>query len=112
MSAADLRGHRLPYVRAELEKLRGFAILITPKDPDPYPNFYINGVGEAEVGFSKRSNGDLVTVDLRKITEITPPAENTAHIRVLGRVVWHADIKRWRFAPTGSVGRTPLERVS
>jgi hypothetical protein len=68
-------------------------------------------VGETEVGFQKGSNHDLVTVDLRKIADISQ-ADQQAYIRVLGRVVWHEDIKRWRFAPTGAVGRPPLEQTS
>jgi hypothetical protein len=111
MSAAELRDHRVPCVRAELEKLRGRTILLSPKDPDPYPNFHINYIREDEVEFQKGSNHDIVTIDLRKIAEITQDrAENIASIRVLGRVVWHDDIKRWRFAPTGMVGR-PARQV-
>jgi hypothetical protein len=112
MSSADLREHRLPCVRAELEKLRGKPVQLTPKDPDPYPNFYLHNVGESEAGFEKGSNRDVVTVDLRKIAEIiNTPSHEVAYVRVLGRVVWHDDIKRWRFAPTGAIGRPPLERV-
>jgi hypothetical protein len=108
MSSADLRDHRLPCVRDELQKAAGMTIQLTPKDPDPYPNFHINRINEGEVEFQKGSNHDIVTVDLRKIADITiSPAERVAYIRVLGRIVWHADIKRWRFAPTGAVGRPP-----
>ena len=83
-------------------------IQLAPKDPDPYPNFHINRISEGEVEFQKGSNHDIVTVDLRKIADITmSPADRVAYIRVLGRIVWHADIKRWRFAPTGAVGRPP-----
>lgn len=106
MSYADLRAHRVPCVRQELEKLRGMPIQLLPKDPDPYPNFHIGSVTEAEVEFRKGSNGDCVALDLRKIAEITvSPADKLAYIRVLGRIVWREDIKRWRFAPTAEVGR-------
>lgn len=106
MSYADLRAHRVPCVRQELEKLRGMPIQLSPKDPDPYPNFYVGSVGEAEVEFRKGSNDDCVALDLRKIAEITiSPADKVAYIRVLGRIVWRAGIKRWRFAPTAAVGR-------
>lgn len=108
MPSADLREHRILCVRAELEKLRGMPVQFSPKDPDPYPNFYLHHVNETEVGFEKGSNHDLVTVDLRKIAEITvSKAERTAHIRVLGRVAWNDDNKRWRFEPTAAVGRPP-----
>jgi hypothetical protein len=108
MSASELRDHRVPCVREELQKLRGMAIQLAPKDPDPYPNFYLNQLHDAEVKFQKGSNHDIVTVDLRKIAEITiNKTERVASIRVLGRVVWHDDIKRWRFAPTAAIGRPP-----
>jgi len=113
MPTADLRDRRIPCVRDELQKLRGKQIQLSPKDPDPYPTFYLHYVGEAEVEFEKGSNKDIIAVDLRKIAEIhTSEANRAADIRVLGRVVWHEDIKRWRFAPTGAVGRPPLERTS
>jgi hypothetical protein len=81
-------------------------IHLSPKDPDPYPNFYLMSVNEGEVEFRKGSNSDHVTLDLRKISEITiSPADKLAYIRVLGRIVWREDIKRWRFAPTAEVGR-------
>lgn len=108
MSAADLRDHRIPCVRAELQRLQGTVIQLSPKDPDPYPNFYISRVHETEVTFLKGSNNDNVTVDLRRIADITiSPQEKLAYIRVLGRIVWHGDIKRWQFEPTAPVGRPP-----
>jgi len=114
MSTYDLKAHRIPCVRGELEKLRGMPIQLAPKDPDPYPNFYLHHIDETEVGFEKGSNNDLVTVDLRKIAEITiNQAEKLAYVRVLGHVGWHPEIDsgRWRFAPT-AIGRPPLERIS
>lgn len=108
MPSADLRDHRLPCVRDELQKLRGMTIQLSPKDPDPHPNFHLNHVRDGEVEFQKGSNHDIVSVDLRKIAEITvSQADRVAYVRVLGRIVWHDDIKRWRFAPTGTVGRPP-----
>ena len=106
MSAADLREHRIPCVREELQRLQGMVIQLSPKDPDPYPDFYISRVDETEVTFLKGSNNDNVTVDLRKIAEITRSLpEKRGYVRVLGRIVWHSDIKRWRFEPTAPVGR-------
>ena len=108
MSAAELRDHRIPCIHAEFKKLRGMQIQLAPKDPDPHPNFYLHDLRDGEVEFQKGSNDDIVTVDLRKIAEITiNQAEHVASIRVLGRIEWRDDIKRWRFAPTAPIGRPP-----
>ncbi len=105
MSAMEMREHRLPCVRKELNELRGVALQLTPKDPDPFPYFYVHHIDEANVEFKKGSNGDIVTVDLRKIAEI----DTEGFIRVLGRIGWHDDIKRWRFGPTASIGRPRID---
>ena len=108
MSAAELRDHRIPCIRKELDKLRGMEIQLTPKDPDPYPNFQLFHLHDGEVEFQKGSNHDIVNVDLRKIAEISiNQMERVASVRVLGRIVWHDDIKRWRFVPTAPIGRPP-----
>ncbi len=80
---------------------------LSPKDPDPYPNFFILRVDETGVDFQKGSSHHLVRVDLRKISEITDSREDQlAHIRVLGRIVLSKDVRpQWRFVPTGAVGR-------
>lgn len=115
MSADDLRKHRISCVRGELKKLIGNPFELDPKDPDPYPNFYIHNLADYanEVEFNKGSNQDVVTVDLHKIAEITikkgDKGEKVVHIRLLGRVVWLDDIKRWRFAPT-LIGRPPTRQ--
>jgi hypothetical protein len=83
-------------------------IHLAPKDPDPYPNFFVHYIRDDEVGFKKASNHDIVTVDLRKIADVTKTEEG-ASIRVLGRVAWHDDIKRWQFAPTAPIGRPPQQ---
>jgi hypothetical protein len=111
MPMNNLREHRIPCVRAELERLKGMQIQLEPKDPDPHPTFFMHSVGESEVEFQKGSNHDIVTVDLRKIAEITTDGDKTCYIRVLGRVAWLDDVKRWRFAPT-AIGRPSLERTS
>jgi len=111
MSNAELREHRVGCVRKRLQQLQqlaAFRIRLSPKDQDPYPDFYINRVCETEVEFRKASNSDLVTVDLHKIAAFTIDREDgVAHIRVLGHISWREDIKRWRFAPS-QVGRPPL----
>jgi hypothetical protein len=110
MSAAELRDHRIPCVRDVLKNLSGMEIQVSPKDPDPYPNFHLHYLHENEVEFRKCSNHDMVTVDLRKIAEISiNEAERMASVRVLGRIVWRDDIKGWRFAPTAPVGRPATE---
>lgn len=113
MSAAELREHRIPCVRSELKKSMDHPFQIFPKDPDQYPNFYLHRPPDddaAEVEFRKGSNSDIITIDLRKIADITrvDDGEPITHIRVLGRVEWRGDIQRWRFAPTAAVGRRPL----
>ena len=111
MSSAELREHRVECVHKKLQevpRLPGFRIRLTPKDPDPYPDFYFNEIRETEVEFKKGSNSDHITVDLNKIAEITIDHESrVAHIRVLGHITWCEDIKRWRFAPS-QIGRPPL----
>jgi hypothetical protein len=110
MSAADLRQHRLACVRSKLQQIQRLSLRIrlSPKDPDPYPDFYMAEIGEADVTFSKGSNSDQVTVDLNKVAQITIDHQGKiAHIRVLGHIGWHEDIKRWRFAPS-RIGRPPL----
>jgi hypothetical protein len=111
MSTADLKDHRIDCVRRELKRLMGNPFQLSPKDPDPHPNFYIHHLPNdaAEVEFHKGSNHDLVTVGLRKIAEITfSKPDKVAYVRVLGRIAWHADIKRWRFDPT-QMGRPRME---
>lgn len=106
MSYAELRDHRVPCVRQELEKLRGKPVQLLPKDPDPYPNFYLESVDDEKAQFRKGSNGDGVDLDLRKIAEVfVSAADKSAYVRVLGRIIWREDIKRWRFVPTAAVGR-------
>jgi len=110
MEREKLSEHRIPCLRDRLEKLRGKRVRLTPKDPDPYPDFYVEDVGDHEVGFRKGSNDNWVAVDLRKIAGITVGGvEPIAQVRVLGRVVW--DNARWRFVPTGSVGRPTKRRL-
>ena len=114
MSTADLKDHRIDCVRRELKKHMGHPFQLSPKDPDPYPDFYIHHLSDdaTEVEFHKGSNHDVVTIDLRKVADITAikQGKTMTYIRVLGRVAWHPEIGgtgRWRFEPT-AVGRPPL----
>jgi len=107
MSSTELRPHRSDCVRQKLKIIHGLArsVRISPKDPDPYPNFYIVQVSENEVEFEKGSNHDRITVELNKIAEIIVGGDdNIAHIRVLGHIAWLEEIKRWRFRPS-QIGR-------
>jgi len=102
-------------VRRELERCRREGpFQLSPKDPDPYPDFYIQHLPDdaTEVEFHKGPH--VVTVDLRKIAEITPVklGKTITHVRILGRIAWHPEIDggRWVCEPTGPVGRPPLSR--
>jgi hypothetical protein len=50
----------------------------------------------------------VITVDLRKISAILVRQDGlSVDVRLLGRVIWHADTTTWEFAPTAAVGRPP-----
>jgi ribosomal protein L44E len=107
MSSAELREHRIGCVCRRLNELvrLNLNIRLQPKDLDPYPNFRIQKVSENEVEFQKLSSDQYLTVETRKIAEITVSSgERIAYLRLLGRVCWEDDIQRWRFKAT-LVGR-------
>jgi len=109
MSAADLIGHRVSCVRQRLENLRkqGVRVRLRPKDPDPYPDFMITALGDETIEFEKLSSDQRLTIELRKIAEITVD-QQLLSIRLLGRVRWvERGIPRpeWQFAPSQRVGR-------
>jgi hypothetical protein len=107
MSSVELREHRLACVCRRLKELvrQNLDIRLQPKDPDPFPNFRIQKVSEDEVEFLKVSSGQYLTVDTRKIADITVSSEDRiAYLRLLGRVCWEHNIQRWRFKAT-LVGR-------
>ena len=106
MTAADLREHRLTCVRERLEKLRriGRRVLLTPKDPDPHPNFSIDAVSQDAVVFHKLSSSQRLTVELQKIAEITDDLQALVRVRLLGEVQWNERGGAWEFLPT-RVGR-------
>ena len=114
MSSAELREHRLGCVCRRLNELvrQSMNVRLQPKDPDPYPNFRIQNVSESEVEFNKLSSSQYLTIETRKIAEITVNSdEKVAYIRLLGRVCWDGEIKRWRFrAPV--IGRPSLSKGS
>jgi hypothetical protein len=108
MATVDLREHRLPCIRQRLNKLKHHDVRLTPKDPDPYPNFSIENVSEIEVMFKKLSSSQHLTIELQKIAEVTPiDAQGLLYIRLLGAVRWNDDLKEWQFLPT-RLGRPSL----
>jgi len=110
MSSAELREHRVDCVCRRLKELlqQNMNIRLQPKDPDPYPNFRIEKISENEIEFHKLSSSQRLTVETRKVAEITvSPEERLAYIRLLGRVSWDSGSQQWRFtAPV--VGRPSL----
>jgi hypothetical protein len=111
MGAAELRDHRVPCVRDRLTKLQRncFKIRLLPKDPDPYPNFSILRIEEESVQFQKDSSMQSLSVELRKIGDITVSSnEQLIYIRLLGRVHWDEPATLWRFLPS-RIGRPSRE---
>lgn len=111
MTTAELREHdRLTCVRDRLLALqqRGFKIWLSPKDPDPYPDFSIQAIEDEAVHFKKRSTPQgPIAIDLRKIAEITDDTvRQIGHVRLLGRLAWDAGSTLWNFEPS-RIGRPP-----
>jgi hypothetical protein len=111
MSTAELREHRVPCLHEHLSKLTRRHIRLTPKDPDPYPDFFLSGVDETQAYFEKLSSHQQLIIDLSKIAEITSDlTQDRTFIRVLGRVAWDDGAKQWRFMPS-RIGRPPGESI-
>jgi len=89
-------------------RLQGFKVWLSPKDPDPYPDFSIHAVDDEAVHFKKRSTPQgPIAIDLRKIAEITDDnVRQIAHVRLLGRLAWDAGSTLWNFEPS-RIGRPP-----
>ncbi len=89
---------------------RGFKVWLSPKDPDPYPDFSVQAVHDDAVHFKKQSTPQApIAIDLRKIAEITDDnVREIAHIRLLGRLVWDAVSTLWNFEPS-RIGRPPAD---
>ena len=108
MTSPELREHRLPCLHQRLQKLKHHEVRLTPKDPDPYPNFSIENVSESKVVFKKLSSSQHLTIELQKIAEVTPvDAQGLLYIRLFGAVRWNDDLKEWLFLPT-RIGRPAL----
>lgn len=117
LTAAKLRTHRVACVRQALEKMRNqsFCVWLRPKDPDPYPDFMIDSVGDEQVKFEKLSCNQYLAVEIQKIAAIRRDEhKKLARIRLLGRVSWvEHGIPRpeWRFMPSGRIGRPKVRAV-
>ena len=111
MSTVELKDHRVPCLHEHLSKLSRRHIRLTPKDPDPYPDFFLSRVDEAKAYFEKLSSGQQLVIDLSKIAELTFDAtRDRTYIRVLGRVGWDEPAKLWRFLPS-RIGRPSTRAV-
>ena len=111
MSTAELREHRVPCLHEHLSKLTRRHIRLTPKDPDPYPDFFLSRVDETKACFEKLSSHQQLIIDVSKIAELTSDStQDRTFIRVLGRVAWDDGAKLWRFMPS-RIGRPPGESL-
>jgi hypothetical protein len=111
MSTAELREHRVPCLHERLSKLTRRHIRLTPKDPDPYPDFFLSRVDETRAYFEKLSSHQQLIINLSKIAELTSDStQDRTFIRVLGRVAWDDGAKLWRFMPSRIV-RPPGESL-
>ena len=108
MTMAELRDHRVACVRSRLLALRkkGFRVWLSPKDPDPHPDFSIHAVDDETVHFKKGSTPQgPIAIELRKVAEIAVDDVNRIiRIRVLGRIAWDALSELWSFQAS-QVGR-------
>jgi hypothetical protein len=100
MQTADLREHRIPCLRDRLNNLKYRHVILFPKDPDPYPDFFLQRLNEDKAEFEKSSSGHCLSIELQKITEVVPnDQEQKTYIRVLGRVSWSEANRSWQFLP-------------
>jgi hypothetical protein len=113
MPTADLREHRAACVRDRLLALwkKSFRVWLSPKDPDPHPDFSIQAVDDEAVHFNKLSTPQRpIAIELRKIAEITvDDANQLVNIRLLGRLAWDTVSTLWSFEPS-RIGRPSGDR--
>jgi hypothetical protein len=101
MTSAELREHRMACIRQRLAALKHRQARLTPKDPDPYPNFSVENVLENEVVFTKLSSSQRLVVELQKVAEVSvPDAQQPILIRLLGAVKWNESLHEWQFLPS------------
>jgi hypothetical protein len=105
MTAAARRDHdTLACLRTrmkELQNKRSYKVWLSPKDPDPYPDFSIGAVDETAVHFQKLSTPQLpIAIALSKISKITEDnVRKLLHIRLRGHLGWDATSTLWHFEP-------------
>jgi hypothetical protein len=113
--ASELREHRGACVRHRLGDLmrQGFKVRLSPKEPDPYPDFRIESTVGDYVTFQKLSSQQRLEIELGKIAEIAVDrSAQTLVIRLLGRVIWKEEARNseWRFMPS-RIGRPRVSRT-
>ncbi len=116
MRAVELREHRGSCVRRRLDDLmkQGFKVRLSPKEPDPYPDFRIESADGEYVRFQKLSSQQHLEIELGKVAEIVVDrSAKTIDIRLLGRVVWNEGLghAEWQFTPS-RIGRPRANRPS
>lgn len=80
-------------------------IHLHPKDPDPYLDFRITDLSEANVTFQKLSSSQTLTIELQKIADITCRSSGRiADIELRGRIVLEGNgvQQRWVFMSRGA----------
>jgi hypothetical protein len=93
---------------------QGYKVRLSPKEPDPYPDFRIEGIEGEYVTFQKLSSQQCLEIELGKIAEITVDrSAQTLNIRLLGRVIWNEQLghSEWRFT-SSRIGRPKANRTS
>jgi hypothetical protein len=92
---------------------QGFKVRLSPKEPDPYPDFRIESTVGDYVTFQKLSSQQRLEIELGKIAEIAVDrSAQTLVIRLLGRVIWKEEARNseWRFMPS-RIGRPRVSRT-
>ena len=80
--------------------------------PAPEHNeFLVRAIDDKNVEAEKNSNGNLVYIPIRRITEVIPEAPGRLPtIMINGRIQWYGEpINRWRFSD-GSVSAPTLTK--
>lgn len=111
-----MRDHRPSCVQHRLIQLMqlGLKVHLSPKDPDPHPDFRIATIEDAYVKFQKLSSDQNLEVEFGKIAEIiVDRSAQIIRIRLLGRVTWNDEPGHleWRFRAS-RVGRPRDGRTS
>jgi hypothetical protein len=111
MKKGAMKEHRADCVGKRLHSMsvRRVKVRIFPSDPSPDPYFVIEDVDEKNFRLRKISNYQYVDIAIRAIADIDEQKrEKRAEIRVLGRLNWVAEGRRWRFAAS-VIGRPRVD---